>query len=233
MKLGLLETGRPAAPLRCAFGDFADMFEALLGPGFRYRRFDVQALQLPSAVELCDAYLVTGSAAGVYDDLPWIAPLMDFLRDAKGRVRLAGVCFGHQAMAQAFGGQVIKSPKGWGVGLQAYEVLDAPHFAPGRREVRLAASHQDQVVALPPGARVLAASDFTPFAALAYDDGMSVSIQPHPEFTTAFAEALIASRMDGPLTRGQGEAAIASLQQPNDSRAVGDWLRAFFQDAVL
>jgi GMP synthase-like glutamine amidotransferase len=229
MKLGILETGRPCEALRAQFGGYADMFAHLLGPEFQYRRFDVQALELPGAVELCDAYLVTGSPAGVYDPLPWIAPLMDFLRQAKGRTRLAGVCFGHQVMAEAFGGRVIKSPKGWGVGLHTYDVLDAGRFVGGVRQVSLIASHQDQVVSLPPGARVLAGNNFTPYAALAYDDGMSISTQPHPEFSTAFAEALIASRMGGPLTLGQGEAAMASLSAPNDSLRVGDWLRDFLR----
>ena len=67
--------------------------------------------------------MITGSAAGVYDPLPWIAPLKDFLVSAKGRAKLVGVCFGHQVMAEAFGGKVIKSPKGWGLGLHAYEVV--------------------------------------------------------------------------------------------------------------
>lgn len=229
MRLGILETGRPCEALRAQFGGYADMFAALFGSEFQYRRFDVQALELPGAVELCDAYLVTGSPAGVYDPLPWIAPLMDFLRQAKGRTRLAGVCFGHQIMAEAFGGQVIKSPKGWGVGLHTYDVLDAGRFIGGARQVSLIASHQDQVVTLPPGARVLAGSHFTPYAALAYDDGMSISTQPHPEFSVEFAEALIASRMGGPLSLGQGEAAMASLQAPNDSSRVGAWLRDFLR----
>jgi GMP synthase-like glutamine amidotransferase len=229
MRLGILETGRPCDALRAQFGGYADMFANLFGSEFQYRRFDVQALELPGAVELCDAYLVTGSPAGVYDPLPWIAPLMDFLREAKGRTRLAGICFGHQVMAEAFGGQVIKSPKGWGVGLHTYDVLDAGRFVAGARQVRLIASHQDQVVTLPPGARVLAGSPFTPYAALAYDDGMSISTQPHPEFSVDFAEELIASRMGGPLSLGQGEAAMASLQAPNDSLRVGDWLRDFLR----
>lgn len=229
MRLGILETGRPCEALRAQFGGYADMFAHLFGNEFQYRRFDVQALELPGAVAVCDAYLVTGSPAGVYDPLPWIAPLMAFLREAKGRTRLAGVCFGHQVMAAAFGGEVIKSPKGWGVGLHTYDVLDAARFIGGIRQVSLIASHQDQVVTLPPGARVLAGSQFTPYAALAYDDGMSISTQPHPEFSVDFAEALIASRMGGPLSLGQGEAAMASLQAPNDSLRVGDWLRDFLR----
>src|SRR5205807_2341150 len=92
------------------FGTYPEMFMGLLGPGYEYRAFAVDEGELPPSPTACDAYLITGAAAGVYEDLPWIAPAADFLRRAKGQAALVGVCFGHQLMAQAFGGEVIKSP---------------------------------------------------------------------------------------------------------------------------
>ena len=41
---------------------------------------------LPASPAACSAYVLTGSPAGVYDDLPWIAPLLGFLRQARGQV---------------------------------------------------------------------------------------------------------------------------------------------------
>ena len=108
MRIGVLETGAPPEALEPRFGDYPRMFRELLGEAHRWTSYDVRAGGWPQAPEDNDAYLVTGSAAGVYEDLPWIAPLLDFLHGAKGRARLVGVCFGHQAMAQAFGGRVIK-----------------------------------------------------------------------------------------------------------------------------
>ena len=102
--------------------------------------------------QACDAYVITGSAAGAYDDLPWIAPLSNFLTDVKGRAKLVGVCFGPQMMAQAFGGQVVKSPKGWGVGLHTYRITTKEPWMDSAAPIAIAVSHQDQVVALPPGA---------------------------------------------------------------------------------
>jgi len=36
--------------------------------------------------------------------------------------RLVGICFGHQLVAQAFGGKTEKSEKGWGVGVHTCKV---------------------------------------------------------------------------------------------------------------
>ena len=155
MKIGLLETGEPPEGLQPEFGRYGGMFQDLLGPDHDYVVYDVQAGVLPVDPSECDAYVVTGSAAGVYDDLPWIAPLKAFLVQAREQP-LVGVCFGHQVMAEAFGGKVVKSDKGWGVGLHAYDIAELQPWMDGAAKVAVPASHQDQVVTLPPGARVAA-----------------------------------------------------------------------------
>lgn len=121
MKLAILETGRPPGQLADEFGGYPAMFEAMLGSGFDIESFDVQAGELPEP-GAHHAYLITGSPAGVYDPLPWIGPLQQFIRDAKD-ARMVGVCFGHQVMAEALGGHVEKSDRGWGAGLHRYEVV--------------------------------------------------------------------------------------------------------------
>ena len=231
MRLGILETGAPP-PEVDQFGDYPAMFRALLGAeAHDYQTFDVQAGRLPASVAACEAYLITGSSAGVYDPLPWIDPLKDFLRAAKG-TPLVGICFGHQIMAEAFGGKVIQSPKGWGVGLHRYEVqqpaawIDAPRLT-------IAASHQDQVVAPPPGASVVAASAFTPFGMLAYGDQPAISLQLHPEFEPAYARALIEARRGSRYTDAQADQAILSFEQPDDRSRVGGWIARFLAEATL
>ena len=171
------------------------MIRTMLGRGREYRRYDVTAGELPSRPAECSAYVISGSSAGVNDDLAWIPPFLDFLRAVRGQAKLVGICFGHQAMAKAFGGEVERSPKGWGIGMHRYEIVEPP---PGMTEpsaIVIPAFHQDQVVTLPPGARVLAASDFTPFASIGYDDD-TVSVQGHPEFSPAFSAALINAGRD-------------------------------------
>jgi GMP synthase-like glutamine amidotransferase len=222
MKLAILETGTPPPALEGEFGRYPAMFEALLG--LEARTYDVAAGALPPDVGRHEAYLITGSPAGVYDDLPWIAPLKTFLRAAKGRAKLVGICFGHQILAEAFGGRVEKSAKGWGVGLHNYPIVQREPWMDACPIVSVPASHQDQVVRQPPGADVIASSVFTPYAGLAWHDQPAISFQFHPEFGPAYAQALIAQRYD---RTPDPEAAIASLDAPNDNERVGDWIRRF------
>ena len=70
---------------------------------------------LPSTAGLYDVIFIGGSHYSAYEDLPWISTLMDVLPQyaATGRVRLVGLCFGHQLLARALGGSVGKNPSGW------------------------------------------------------------------------------------------------------------------------
>ena len=215
MRVAVLETGSPPGGLEQPFGTYPDMFEQLLDVG-TLTSFDVQKGQWPKAPAEYDAYVVTGSPAGVYDPLPWIDDLIGFLRAAKGQAKLVGICFGHQVMAQAFGGQVIKSPKGWGVGLHGYQVVGSEPWMDGLRHFSVAASHQDQVVVRPPEAEVIASSAFTEFAGLAYKDQPAISFQGHPEFSPEFAKALLLQRRGVRMDEALVDQAIASLDQPND-----------------
>jgi GMP synthase-like glutamine amidotransferase len=233
LKLGILKTGRPPRACIPQFGTYPDMFAGLLGQGIDYRTYAADEGELPAGPTECDAWLITGGAAGAYDPEPWISATLDFLRAARGKAAMVGVCLGHQLMAQAFGGRVIKSPKGWGVGEHEYRLLlREPWMDADAATIRLPASHQDQVVEAPPGAEVWAASDFTPFAGLIYPGERAISIQPHPEFEPAYAIALIETRKDGPLTPDEAGRAIASFGGPDDRARVGGWIRNFLASAV-
>lgn len=224
MKLAILEAGAPPAELIPRFGRYPAMLRRLLGPGFDYADYHAAAGALPEDATAHDAYLITGSPAGVYEPLPWIAELLRFLRGAKGKAKLVGICFGHQAMAQAFGGHVEKSDKGWGVGLHTYPVVRREPWMDDAAAVSVPVSHQDQVTLQPSGSHVVASSPFTPYAALAYSDQPAISFQFHPEFEPEFAKALIEARRD---RLPEPDAAIASLDAPNDRARVGGWISEF------
>lgn len=226
MRIGILEAGVPPGDLAGTFGHYDAMVARLIGDGFATRTFAVREGEFPDAPEACDAYVITGSSAGVYDPLPWIAPLAAFLRDAKGRARLVGICFGHQIMAEAFGGHAAKSEKGRGIGLHDYAVAARPPWMDEIDRFRIAASHGDQVVRQPPATSVVAESEFTPIAALAYHDQPAISFQGHPEFEPAFARALL-ERHRGRIDDARLDAAAASFDTPNDRERVAGWIRAF------
>lgn len=228
MRIGILKTGRPPKPAIERFGTYPDMFMKLLGPdAYAWRTYAPDEGEWPAAPEDNDAYIVTGSACGVYDAEPWIAELMTFLRAARGRAKLVGVCFGHQALAQAFGGQVVKSDKGWGVGEHEYRLLSVEPWMDPVKTIRLPASHQDQVTSLPPGAEVWAASDFTPYGALVWRHQPAISIQLHPEFEPDYARALIEARRGIVYPDDMADAAVATYEGSDDRARVGGWIRRF------
>jgi GMP synthase-like glutamine amidotransferase len=233
MKLTIIQTGDVPASLRNQFGPYRKMFETMFdgtGHGFTYDMVavsDGEPLPDPSDLE---GIVITGSAAGVYDDLPWMDPLRAFIRDGYGRkTPMLGVCFGHQIMADALGGDVRKSEKGWGLGRHSYGVSKRPDFmrnAPGMLAV--ACSHQDQVIAPPAEAEVILSSDFTPNAGLVYRNGAALSFQPHPEFDDDYTIAL------AELRRGKApdtvvETALASIAKPSNSGDVAGYIGQFFR----
>jgi GMP synthase-like glutamine amidotransferase len=232
--LGILETGAPPADLKQRFGSYGDMFRQLLGPEYEYSYYDVRNGQLPQGADRHDAYLITGSASGVYDGDPWIAELKGFVQGISGRTPLVGICFGHQVMAEAYGGKVTKSPNGWGAGLHSYEITrradwmktdDVPSLS-------IPVSHQDQIVELPTDATVLARSSFTPYAVLEYPQRRAISFQGHPEFSPEYATALIDLRRGTRYQQDFADAAAETLKKANDSRRVAGWLRRFIDSAT-
>jgi len=224
MKLAILETGRPPGNLAGEFGDYPSMFAEMLGPAFEVESFDVQAGELPHSANGHAAYLITGSPAGVYDPLPWIEPLQEFIRSAKGST-MVGICFGHQVMAEALGGHVEKSDKGWGAGLHRYEIVRREPWMDGEMTIAAPASHQDQVMVQPPNADVVMESAFTPYAGLAWNDRPAISFQFHPEFSRAFAAALIESKRE--RYPDLAASAIQSHAEPDDCARVGRWIGRF------
>lgn len=199
--IAILETGVPPTGLDPAYGTYADMFSKTLATdGRAFRTYRTLEGELPEPKDGLSGVVITGSPAGVYESDPWIARLIQWLRGLNRDIPTVGICFGHQVMAQAWGGHVEKSPKGWGVGLHEYSLHDTGlwHDLLGRQaeygSIKVAVTHQDQVVKTPENARVLAGSDFTPNGALYYTDRKAISFQCHPEFCENFASDLLISR---------------------------------------
>ena len=232
MKLGILETGRMTPELEVKYGTYPSMFVRLLenrGLALEFDSFSVLDDVFPDSVTQCDAWLITGSRHGVYDELPWIPKLEDFIRNSVAeKIPQIGICFGHQIIAQALGGRVVKSEKGWGLGVNHYTINQTRPWMNGSisSPVAVNAVHQDQVIELPEGASLLASSEFCPYAMLAYGETI-FTVQPHPEFDHEFQADLINARRGIAFEDQIADQGLASLSQPIANHTVANWIVDF------
>ena len=228
VKIGILETGRLPDDL-AAHGDYPRMVRDWLGmENAVSRAYAVLDMEFPDSPLAADAWLITGSRFAAYEDHPWIGPLEEFIRAARDAgVLMVGICFGHQIMAQALGGRVAKSAKGWGLGVHDYTVTHWPEdLGPVPDDLRLEAFHQDQVEMLPEGAEVIATSPFCEYAALWYP-GFGVSFQAHPEFGPAFLSDLVRARTGTVIDTETGEAALPAIARPTNSAELAGLVRGW------
>ena len=235
MRLCILENDDLDPPLAQRYTRVAAMFEHLFAQsGYQGRidTFSARHGQYPVSFAAYDAVLLTGSRADSFSDEPWVVTLREQVaRLLQDQHKLLGVCFGHQLIAHCLGAPVQRAPRGWRVGRQAYDWLGAPEhlgLAPGQAaQVALLASHQDQVLALPPGATLLATQADCPVAAYALGDQV-FCIQPHPEFTPEVSAFLLDKRralMGEPLY----EQSMGSLSEPHDGLALARFMIRFVQ----
>ncbi|MGE3772819.1 MAG: type 1 glutamine amidotransferase [Gammaproteobacteria bacterium] len=228
-RLGLLACDTIWQPLRSRHGDYADMIAHWLtaaGADFELHVWAAHEGDLPAHVDDCDAWLVSGSRAGVYEALPWMASLLDWVRGvyAAGRPQL-GICFGHQLLAEALGGRTLRAPAGWGIGNVVLRLRATTAGAPTREALSLYMAHQDQVVTLPPGATWLAETEHCAHAMFAMGDRV-LGLQAHPEFTADFMREMTCEDAF-PLRPEHRAAALASYDAPVDATAAGRWAAAF------
>ncbi|WP_170788881.1 type 1 glutamine amidotransferase [Ruegeria lacuscaerulensis] len=222
MKIGILVTGHPPDELYGEFGTYDGMFRALLGGnGFTFETYNVVDGEFPASTDAAEGWVITGSRHGAYEDHAWIPPLENLIRAIRDKGQpLIGVCFGHQIIAQALGGKVEKFTGGWAVGRTDYD-LDG-------QTVTLNAWHQDQVVALPDGARVTGTNDFCRNAMVAYGDTIW-TVQAHPEYGDRFIQGLIETRGKGLVPDELMQAATDRLPANDDNPKIGQFMAEFLK----
>jgi GMP synthase (glutamine-hydrolysing) len=177
--------------------------------------FDATAGELPASFDY-DGVVVTGSAASVYWDEPWIADLLAWVRESVDRdLPHLGVCYGHQVLAEALGG-TVESMDGFEIGYhEVNRVGDSRLLADLPERFTVFTSHGDAVTALPAGARPIAENEHGNHG---FERDRVFTVQFHPEYDMATAEAGTRSKDIAEETKA---AALASITEANAAAADG------------
>ena len=232
MHIGILRTDSVRPEWVAEHGQYPDMFARLLteqDDALRFTTWDVEAGELPVACDVADAFLITGSKSSVYDDKAWIRSLEDFVHTLHAtRSKLIGICFGHQLIAQALGGTVAKSNKGWGVGVNTYAVDDSLFRQADGKDLCLLASHQDQVMQMPPGAKKIATNAHCEVAGMVLGKHI-LTLQGHPEFTPEYARAILSFRHDMIGEERAAEGLKSLVSEKHEGARAARWILDFLR----
>jgi len=230
MNIALLGCDDVPQRFRHIAGGYRDMFDALLAPhvpDLNLEWVDLYRGDMPPAPSAFDAYVCTGSRCSVYEDREWIRRLKTFVQEARREgAPFVGICFGHQMLAEALGGKVVRADYGWGIGVHDMKVVKSESWmVPERAQCRLQYMHADQVQSMPPDSTLLASSAHCPVAMFRVGERM-LGIEGHPEFPAAYEEALLLARKEH-IGAERVDAALATTRERTDEHLVGAWIGNF------
>jgi GMP synthase-like glutamine amidotransferase len=183
----------------------------------------------PKTIHAFDGYVITGSPASANGSEAWISELMTFIQALNtAKIPTIGVCFGHQVIARALGGEVSKNPGGWGFGIADTEFVHLePWMLPALKTISLYAAHAEQVSKLPEGAEVLGGSAFCPIGA--YKIGAHImTTEYHPEMTPEFIMDL-SYAFEKYIGFDVSEKARAQFKTPAQGRIFAQWMLNFLE----
>ncbi len=233
MHIAILLAGHTNPAMPKHFLDYhellANLFKSLpVGRDFQFSTWPVVDGVFPDQINKYDGYLISGSSFGIYDNAPFISKLMHLIRqiyDAKKP--LVGICFGHQIIAHALGGNAQKWAAGWGLGVKELTLIKPPDWIGTKNKTfYLIHVHQDQVTRLPDRGQLIATTNHCKYAAYIIED-LVFSIQGHPEFDLSYTNALIELLKNRTSPRCIEEAR-ESFSTPHEGKKTARWILSFF-----
>ncbi|KAI1370264.1 class I glutamine amidotransferase-like protein [Hypoxylon crocopeplum] len=213
VRLAILEADTPAAGIKAKYGSYGGVFTHLFERA-------CASLDPPQALaaqlslsfhdvvnhadaaypdpETVDAVLISGSKHSAYENDDWIVRLVRYTRRCLegGRVRVVGVCFGHQIVGRALGAEVGRNVRGWELSVTETELTDEGKKIFGVEKLAIHQMHRDVVFSLPPGAASLASTAVCPVQAM-YVARRLITVQGHPEFTEDMVREILEMRRYG------------------------------------
>ncbi|WBW71709.1 class I glutamine amidotransferase family protein, conserved protein [Schizosaccharomyces osmophilus] len=231
-KIAIFNADLPMASVTQKYGDYAHMFENMFTRAaatynssleFIFNTYYVYKEDVyPSEEQLgdLDAIVITGSKFYAGDDVPWINKLTEVVKkiiNNYNKIKVLGVCFGHQIIGRAFGSSIIANPNGWEIAPYELQLTETGKRVFAKDSVTIHQMHQDIVREIPNGFELLASTKTC--SNQAFLKGQQVlSFQGHPEFSKDVVQAMASTRFDnGLFTKEQFSDAENRLQKDTDT----------------
>jgi GMP synthase (glutamine-hydrolysing) len=114
----IIKTGDTFEHIKAKYGDFEDwILKHITNSSLEIKTINVQEDEPLPSIKECAGVIITGSHAMVSDELAWSIKLEKYLVDLqKDQIPILGICYGHQLLAKALGGESKDNPKGKEVG---------------------------------------------------------------------------------------------------------------------
>ncbi|WP_100639946.1 glutamine amidotransferase [Marinobacter salexigens] len=228
-RVAILKTGSTYPSIEAQFGDFEQWFLRGLSPNLDVTVFNAQADELPSNPADWDGIVITGSPAMVSDREPWSERAAEWLSRAVDKsIPMLGVCYGHQLLAHALGGEVGYHPEGRESGTRKVELIasaqDDPLFRDMPSVFNAQLTHMQSVLSLPPGAVLLGRNEFEPHQAFRVGE-RAWGVQFHPEFSSAVMKAYLT--VQAPALEQEGFDPQAMINSVEDAPEASGLLERF------
>jgi len=229
----VLTTGDPVPAMLEARGPFSNMIAAAARGAYEGPIESIDArTSLPETPPDGAFIVITGSSAYVTERDPWVLKTEAFLRDVVARgVPVLGICFGHQLLAQALGGEVVKNPRGREIGSVHIDVTGGDPILDGVPERFIAnVTHLETVGTPPPGATILARSSRDDHQILRFN-ATTYGVQFHPELDPFIMHGYLEARR--PILELEGLDVDAHKEKTTDAPFAVKVLENFIRLATV
>ncbi|KAI9836667.1 MAG: hypothetical protein M1819_001302 [Sarea resinae] len=247
LRIAILECDTPLDRTRAKYGGYGGVFKALLEAGadalgqpdlisskkgLDLTTWDVEKAETYPNLDDIDAILMTGSRNNAFDNKPWIIKLVDFVAKVleQRRVRIIGVCFGHQIVGRAMGVKVDRSDEGWEAAVTPMELSSKGKEIFRQSNLSLHQMHRDIVYEYPEGVEDLGSSPRCRVQGM-YSAGRLITVQGHPEFTADIVTEILGARHDqGIFDDPTFEDAMSRVRKHHDGVVVAQAFLRFLLD---
>ncbi|KAI9709600.1 MAG: hypothetical protein M1828_002408 [Chrysothrix sp. TS-e1954] len=209
LRIAILECDTPLDQTREKYGGYGGVFKALLHAGANalgdervsaeggldISTWDVVNKQDYPDHDEIDAILITGSRFNSFDNDEWILKLVSYTEQLlkQDRVRIIGVCYGHQIVGRAMGAPVGRSDKGWEASVTLMKLSEKGQALYRKEILSIHQMHRDVVKSYPPGVEELGSSPRCDVQGM-YAKNRLMTVQGHPEFNEQIMRELLESR---------------------------------------